>query len=274
MRPLPATTAFTTLIALTALTTLSGCSSLLETPQDRVVARDTALAAGAFTAWGVTKWDWFQHSPKFHKEGWFGADTPSGGADKMGHLYTSYLLSEAMVWDFKRNNVENPEDKAALAALGAMALIEVGDASSKKFGFSGEDLVSDAVGVGASWWLSKNPEWGDKIDLRMEYWPSPGFSGKYDAAADYSGMKHLVALKGDGFSSLRGTPLEYLELQAGYYTRGFRTYDVGHYDTPERHTYVAVGLNLPRIFGKESVAGTFFKYYQPPNTYVEADKKF
>ena len=256
-----------------SLLALNGCA-MLETPQEKVVARDFGLAAGAFTAWGVSKWDWFKYSPKFHKEGWFGADTHAGGADKMGHLYMSYLLSESMVWDFKRNGVENAEDNAAMASMAAMTLIEVGDSTSHKFGFSGEDLLADAVGVGASWFLSKNPDWGDKIDLRMEYLPSPGFSGKFDAAADYSGMKHLVAIKGDGFDSLKGTPLEFLELQAGYYTRGFRTYDAGHWDKPERHTYVGVGLNLPRILGKDSVAGTFFSYYQMPKTYVATDNKF
>lgn len=266
-------TSFLPLVALHTIL-LSGCSTLLETPHDRVVARDAAMAAGAFTAWGVSKWDWFKHSPKFKQEGWFGADTHAGGADKMGHLYMSYLLSESMVWDLKRNGVPQAEDKAALASLGAMTLIEVGDASSSKYGFSGEDLLADAVGVGASWWLSKNPAWGEKIDLRMEYWPSPGFSGKFDAAADYSGMKHLLAIKGDGFSQLKGTPLEYLELHAGYYTRGFRSYDAGHWDIPERHTYVGVGLNLPRIFGKETVAGKFFQYYQVPHTYVAADQQF
>lgn len=260
-------------ISLLTLTSLSGCASL-QTPQDRAVARDFGIAAGAFTAWGVTKWDWFKYSPVFKKEGWFGPDTHAGGADKTGHLYMSYLLTEGLLWDFKRQQVNNPEGKAALAAMGAMTLIEIGDATSSKYGFSGEDLVSDALGVGASWWLSKNPEWGDRIDLRMEYWPSPGFSGKYDAAADYSGMKHLVAIKGDGFQRLKGTPLEYLELQAGYYTRGFRTYDKGHWDKPERHTYVGVGLNLPRIFGKDTVAGTLFKYYQPPHTYVDVDNQF
>lgn len=45
-------------------------------------------------------------------------------------------------------------------------------------------------------------------------------------------------------------------------------------DKPERHTYLGLGLNLPRIFGKESVAGTVFKYYQVPSTYVATDNQF
>ncbi|MFM2320605.1 MAG: hypothetical protein RLZZ215_3226, partial [Pseudomonadota bacterium] len=48
----------------------------------------------------------------------------------------------------------------------------------------------------------------------------------------------------------------------------------GHWDKPERHTYVGVGLNLPRIFGKDTPVGTFFKYYQPPHTYLATDNQF
>ena len=36
--------------------------------------------------------DYFQ-TPHTGKEGWFGHDTPEGGADKMGHLYSSYLMN-------------------------------------------------------------------------------------------------------------------------------------------------------------------------------------
>ncbi len=261
------------LVTLYTLAALSGCSHL-SNPNDRVVVRDLGIASAVFTAWGVKKWDWFEYSPKFKKEGWFGADTHAGGADKLGHLYVSYLLSDGMLWDFKRNQVESPEDKAALASLAAMTLIEIGDSTSSKHGFSGEDWIADATGVGIQWFLSKNPYWGRKIDLRMEYWPSPGFSGKFDAAADYSGMKHLIALKGSGFDSLKGTPLEFLELQMGYYTRGFRSYDVGHFDEPKRHLYVGIGLGLPRILGENTVAGRFFQYYQAPHTYVDISREF
>lgn len=238
-----------------------------------VVALDLSLASLAISTWGIAQWGWFQHSPVFKREGWFGADTSSGGADKTGHFYMSYVLSDLFLLDFKRHGVKNPERKAALAAMTAMTLVEVGDATSDKFGFSGEDLIADAMGVAASWWLASNPVWDDRIDIRMEYWPSNGFNLKNDAVSDYSGMKHLVALRADGFQRLRNTPLKWFELQAGYYTRGFRTFD--EEPTATRHTYLGLGLSLPVLAGKKSkIAGKLLSYVQPPGFNVEVDNQF
>ncbi len=237
-----------------------------------VVALDLSLATLAITTWGVSQWGWFQHSPVAKTEGWFGRNSHAGGADKTGHLYMSYVLSELFLLDFRRHGVEHPERKAALSALAAMTLVEIGDATSNKFGFSSEDLIADAVGVAASWWLGSNPVWDGRIDIRMEYWPSNGYNLQNDAVSDYSGMKHLVALRADGFQTFRNTPLKWLELQTGYYTRGFRTFD--NQDQATRHAYVGLGVSIPSLFGKKSKLGKVFNYVQPPGLYLEADKQF
>ena len=237
-----------------------------------VVALDLSVASLAITSWGIAQWGWFTHSPVAKREGWFGADTSSGGADKTGHFYMSYLLSELFLADFRRHGVHRAEGKAALSALAAMTLVELGDATSDKFGASGEDLIADALGVAVSWWLGSNPVWDDRIDVRMEYWPSSGFNFKNDAVSDYSGMKHLVALRADGFLSMRHTPLKWLELQAGYYTRGFRTFD--KQEIPTRHTYVGLGLSLPVLAGKNTKFGKLLSYVQPPGFNLEFDKQF
>jgi len=106
----------------------------------------------------------------------------------------------------------------------------------------------------------------------MEYWPSNGYNLKNDAVSDYSGMKHLVALRADGFLSMRHTPLKWLELQAGYYTRGFRTFD--EQEKPTRHTYLGLGLSLPVIAGKNTKFGKLLSYVQPPGFNLEVDKQF
>jgi len=237
-----------------------------------IVALDLSIATLGITAWGIAQWGWFTQTPVFKREGWFGADTSSGGADKTGHLYMSYVLSELFLLDFRRHGVKNPERKAAFSAMAAMTLVELGDATSDKFGASGEDLLADAIGVAASWWLATNPVWDNRIDIRMEYWPSNGFNLKNDAVSDYSGMKHLVALRAEGFDMFRHTPLKWLELQAGYYTRGFRTFD--EQEVPTRHTYIGLGISLPVLLGKNSIAGKAFSYVQLPGLNVEADHQF
>ncbi len=236
-----------------------------------IVTRDLSLATLAMSAWGISQWDWFEHSPVAKREGWFGDDTHAGGADKTGHLYMSYILSEIFLLDFRRHGVKHPERKAALSALAAMTLLEVGDATSSKYGFSSEDFIADAVGVAASWWLASNPKWDDRIDLRMEYWPSSGYNLQNDAVSDYSGMKHLIALKANGFESLQNTPFKWLELQAGYYTRGFRTFD--EQTEPSRHVYLGLGISLPTLLGRTPKVAKFFDYIQPPGLYLETDKK-
>lgn len=228
------------------------------------VALDFGLAAGFITSWGISRWGWFQHSPKIKREGWFGKDTHAGGADKTGHFYMSYVLSDILLWDFRRNGVTNPERTAALTALAAMTVLEIGDATSSKYGFSYEDFVANTGGVLASWWLAKNPQIDRLLDIRMEYWPSDGFSIEEDAASDYTGMKHLIALRGDAISRLEHTPLRWLELQAGYYTRGFRTYDTPLENGPERHLFVGVGLSLPALLKRNKTATTLATYLQTP----------
>ena len=60
--------------------------------RDRVLY--TNLIGGAVvTAWGVAFWDYFTISPVMGDEGWFKEDTKYGGADKLGHAYSTYLWS-------------------------------------------------------------------------------------------------------------------------------------------------------------------------------------
>jgi len=54
------------------------------------------IGIGAVTTWGVVNWDYFSNSPKSTSEGWFANDTASGGADKLGHLYTSYVMAHGL----------------------------------------------------------------------------------------------------------------------------------------------------------------------------------
>lgn len=238
------------------------------------IALDLGITTGLMTAWGIARWDWFRHSPQFKREGWFGADTHAGGADKTGHFYMSYVLADTLLWDFRRNGVANPERNAALGALAAMTLLEIGDATSSKYGFSHEDFLADAGGVLASWWLAKNPQWDKLIDIRMEYWPSDGFNMKEDPASDYTGMKHLVAFRGDSIDKFRHTPLRWLELQTGYYTRGFRSFDTPLTNGPERHFFVGIGLSLPTVFESNSLMRTFSTYLQTPHLQAHTSWEF
>lgn len=241
--------------------------------QDTVLL-DFSVASAAMTAWGIARWDWFQHNPKIKREGWFGRDTHAGGADKTGHFFMSYLLADLLYYDFKQQNVRQPARTAALTALATMTLLEIGDATSSKYGFSTEDLIADAAGVLASWFLATHPEWDRVLDIRMEYWPSAGFELSGDIASDYSGMRHLMALQADVIPILKQTPFRWLEFQAGYYTRGFRSFDRTMQNGPERHVYAGIGLSLPRLFRTNRLSRRLFTYLQPPNLNLSVSHKF
>jgi hypothetical protein len=143
-------------------------------PRETKVRNLNLLAAGTLIAWGVVNWDYFQTSPQVTNEEWFGHGTYAGGADKLGHLYSTYVLSHLFAsiyqgWDY-------PEEHAmrlgAVSAMGIMTLGEVGDSFSR-YGFSYEDLVADFSGAVAGYWLGSEPEWRQRLDLRLAVCAEP-----------------------------------------------------------------------------------------------------
>ena len=224
---------------------------------------------GFITAWGLAKWDYFDRSPHAQPEGWFGQNTDEGGADKIGHLWSTYTVADSLVYMYKGWGYE-PDAAAvngALSSFAIMGFMELGDSFSD-YGFSHEDMLMNTAGAAASYLFYKYPELDKKLDLRWEYKPN---TDETDFFTDYQHARYLVALQLDGFDQLDGTPLEFFELQAGYYIRGFDNHDPNR----ERNLYVGVGLDV----GKSLTAagcGSFckmFHYYQPPYTSVTAKSK-
>ena len=50
-----------------------------------------SAVAGAVALYGLRFWDYGGVKFQTTNEGWFGRNTAYGGADKLGHLYSSYL---------------------------------------------------------------------------------------------------------------------------------------------------------------------------------------
>ncbi len=232
-----------------------------------------AGAAAALTAWGVYKWDYGQQAPKASSEGWFGQDDKEGGADKLGHFWSSYAVSHLFAsiyesWDYSE---EEATTYGALSSLGFQTLIEVGDSFSG-FGFSYEDMMMNLAGAGAGYLLRAYPQIGEKIDIRIEYAPSFSGGNSTDVFTDYEHQKFVVALKGEGFEGLRGSLFEYLELQAGYYARGYDEFVRGGAETRRRIFYGGLGLNVGRAVS-HFWDTALFDYFQVPGTYVPFEVK-
>ncbi len=221
------------------------------------------------TAWGVAKWDYFGRSPHSQSEGWFGQNTDEGGADKMGHLWSTYALSDGLASVYEGWGYE-PEQAAingALSSFAMMGFMELGDSFSN-YGFAYEDMIMNTTGALTSYLMFKYPALNEKIDLRWEYKPD---LKETDFFTDYQNSKYLVALQLDGFKQLDDTPFEYFELEAGYYIRGFDTHDPNR----ERNLYLGIGLDVGKFLTRLG-CGSFcsvFHYYQTPYTYGSVKSK-
>jgi hypothetical protein len=239
-----------------------------------------AGTAGIVLVYGATVW-WNDSTLHFHskKEGWFGQDTYAGGADKLGHAFFCYGATRLMTSAFESAGYDR--DRAlisgALSSFFLLAGVEVVDGfSEKEYGFSYEDFVMDAVGVAFGILMERAPSLDALLDFRVLFWPS-GDSGKrfVDPVADYSGQTYLLVLKADGVPAFRDVPvLKYLELAAGYGTRGYWPPTSEHH----REIFYGVSLNLSRLLGDtvfrdrfrggkaQRATDTVLEYLQIPGT--------
>lgn len=237
-------------------------------PDGRIVLTRWA-GVGAITAWGLLTWDYGKRPLHINAEGWFGADTKEGGADKLGHLYTSYLMTRSFTglyqyWGAERKLAARSALTSSLLLTGFM---ELGDGFSP-YGISHEDMIMNVAGGLIGYELATHEDWQRRIDLRVEYEPS----GASDPLTDYEHARYLVAVKLNGFSALEHTPLKWLELQAGYYARGF-----GDPLQPDhRISYVGVSLNFSALLEHAgwNRTATVLQYYQLPGTSLRVEHEY
>lgn len=242
---------------------------------------EAGIPFAGITAYGLANWNWgSSNSFSMNPEGWFGEDTGSGGADKLGHAFTSYFMNNVIADRLIREG-RTPQRAALSSALTTQAImlyIEILDGFSDDHGFSYEDLIMNMTGSALAYARTVNPTFRDLVDFRMEYQPS-GYMG-FRPISDYSGQKYLLSLKLSGIAPARKTPLRFLELQTGYFTRGFSEAERDDGKERSRHRFVGIGLNLNELlFGRRQAdEGTwknygrlFFEHIQIPNTSVRVD---
>ncbi len=215
--------------------------------------RNTALlgtAAALIAAYGFENWwqDGFGGGFKTESEGWFGADTKYGGADKLGHLYGNYVGVRLLTPLFEAlgNGRESSVSLASWSTFIAYSAVEVIDGYSNAWKFSREDFVANTAGVLLGYAMEANPRLDEILDFRLAYRQSAE-SSHWDAFGDYSGQRYFVVAKADAFEALRAHPVtRYLELSVGYGTTGYSP-PAGIESTPKRTWYVGLGLNLSRL---------------------------
>jgi len=228
------------------------------------------VGAAVVLAWGTAFWDYFTVKPVLGDEKWFGADTKYGGADKFGHMYSTYLwsLGFSSLYEYWGMKEEDAILYAPLTSWTFQFLMEIGDSFSETQGFAYEDLVMNTVGAAFYYVREKYPSVKSKLDLRLEY--IPDFNAEVDFFTQYNSMKYLFALKFSGFEELEDTPMKYFELQLGYYTRGYSEHENYNEEDKERVIYAGVGINASEVLKAMGWTKTskILNYYQLPYTYV------
>ncbi|MFH1495446.1 MAG: DUF2279 domain-containing protein [Pseudomonadota bacterium] len=253
--------------------------------------RTRIMIGGAATAllwYGSTHWWSDSMSSDFRTvdEGWFGQDTYTGGADKLGHMYSTYvgtrILARAFEW--AGHDSQSAAWLAAATAWGSMLAVEIGDGFSSRYRFSKEDLVMNTLGTGLGLLLEKNPELDAMLDFRLMYRPSSDARrvNQIDPIDDHSGQTYLLAIKASGIPSLRRIePLRYFELALGYGTRGYEP-NLG--EERSRHVYYGISLNVAELLGMtafknspgsrtQRVSNGVLEVLQIPGTVALADHK-
>lgn len=257
---------------------------------------ELAAVATTLAVIGFKDWDWGGSSFETINEGWFGSNTRHGGMDKIGHGFSTYVISDLLT-DRIQANAANPTGAAitgAVLGFGIMGLVETVDGFTGRHRFSREDIVAN--GAGALFAVVRNsvPGLREKLDFRLLYTPAsferPGITpDEFTIVPPYERQRYILALKGSGFETLKSTPLRYIELQAGFEARGFgdKERQLGY--PIERTVYAGIGINLNEVlFGTGDIpnlsryrdttpgwaARKALEYLQVPYTAVYAGNTF
>ena len=243
----------------------------------KIILKNNAYILLPLTIVGFSQWNW--GNPQFHSknEGFFQENSRYGGADKMGHFYSSYLVANLLSKKFHSDGIER--DKAAffgsLSAFTITTLIEIGDATAPEHGFSNQDQVMNILGSLSSYILLSNPSLNKKVAFKIDYIPTSNpFRSDGRLLDDYDGARYIASLKLSGFDFAKNNMLRFIELQASYRATGY----ISHEASKSRDVGIGIALNINEIINYFSDNKTnkyvngFFEYYQPRYTYVTYDK--
>lgn len=227
----------------------------------------TNVTAGVLIGlWGLSEWDYGSSGWTNAEEGWFEQDSKYGGADKLGHVWSTFVFADALTglythWGY---SPDRANAYGALSSWSVQAFMELADATSETQGFSYEDLIANTIGALTSVLMHHNPSLDRKIDLRVEYVFENEVNGIFD---DYSNHYYSIALKLDGFDVFENNFMKYIELHAGYYTRGYEDDD----EDDVRSVYAGISINFSSLFKNNGwyKTGKTLEYLQIPYSVIK-----
>ncbi|HEX4439890.1 MAG TPA: DUF2279 domain-containing protein [Thermoanaerobaculia bacterium] len=221
-----------------------GALPLFDRPQPVFIAAVSAIAVGgsALNAFGEEP----RYPFHYTNEGWFGADTYAGGADKASHMVSYYAVSRMMKEAYRTFGMS--EDSAILLATGvsiaAGFATEIGDGTNK-YGFSWQDIGADSIGAAAGYAIRKTKT-EDLFGLRAGIVPAPD-TGKGGLGKDYSEEIYAADLKIAGLgrrAHFNPGIAKFLLLSMTYGSKG---YPYSEPDVRQRQIGIEVGINFREV---------------------------
>jgi hypothetical protein len=247
---------------------------------NRTPARIGLYIAGPVfvTVWGIVEWGYFsRYEFKVAASDPWGARALDGTQDKFGHAFGAYTTKRLATFLFRSTG--DSRLKANLMGAGyselVTLLLEVGDGLSTRYGFDPWDVVYNNAGIVLGFMLDQFPVLDRMFAFQIEWVPTKtfrkdftSFSEKSDITTDYSGQKILFVTKLGGIPYVSRTPLRYVNVDLGYFSRGYGNNEWSH-DT--RDVYVGLSVNFSIALGDllptgyaSSTAQTVFNYIHVP----------
>ena len=215
---------------------------------------------GGFATWSYFAW-YRTHAElaKFRSggDGWFGATTYAGGADKLGHAWATMALARGGTALLRWGGFA-PVPASIVGSALAFALffsVEVKDGFYYEFSYG--DLTFDALGAVLAAALDNVPALDRYVDFRVQYYPSDLYldqldGGNVNAAEDYSGETYLAALHLGAVPRLghgRYTSwTRFVDVAVGYETRNYKPEPSEGVEVERRqHLFLGVSLNAQGV---------------------------
>jgi len=231
------------------------------------------------TVWGFAEWGYGSSDKIRWKQSRFtGANALNGASDKFGHAWSAYFIKREATFLYRatgssrlRANIEG-----ALYSEAIMTLLELGDGFSTAQGFDFTDFIFNNIGIVSGLVLDQFPVLDRMFALQWEYIPTKRYrrnieNGKYASAdffTDYSGQKFIFATKLAGIPYLSQTCLRYVNIDLGYFSKGYYN---DYYKHNTRNFYLGFSANFSIVFGEllpkgytSSTLQTAFNYIYVP----------
>jgi hypothetical protein len=196
----------------------------LLSPTARTVLLTVGVNATIATVSYFAFWQGEGQAFHFKNDGWFDRHQHSLGADKVGHAWSAYQLTNFSAWGYRKLGVSEPTANLVgmLNAQLALLVMEVGDGMSP-YGFSRQDVISNAAGALFAYSRLRWPIVRDLTDFKLTYQfrSSTTLRGGDQEAGffeNYDDMTYWLVLRG---KRILPRPVNFLGLALGYHTEGY-----------------------------------------------------